>query len=604
MTDRDELTQWIFGSPEHRRFTQDSPVLPEVWLRYGEDPGARQDLLLTPDQHSSAALLMSALSERLLEEDAGKDRDEHGLAYNEGYVVAYVDFRQMVRAVVPLSRWSTQLSPPGDEDLAAWVGRLDLERLAAAPTVPKDARDEAFRPDFLVWYLRLIGQIAMGRKAGKTQNPKPRSPGQLRTWRRELNAGVSLLKGLQPPRPDRTPLLWVVNLNRIASTALNKSRLAVKADAAERVFAVKSDGLRWAIVDTGIDARHPAFRRRTEDGVQSEVPVAERASRSRIVATYDFTRLRPLVSGRTGDLPKRQRTELKRRVETGQAIDWDALKPHLEVRHDAYDPPTRSHGTHIAGIVGGVWRQKDDPEMPARFDLVGICPAIELYDLRVFGEDGGGEEFAIAAALQFVRHLNAHSDLQVIHGVNLSLSIPHDFANYAVGRTPICDECERVAGSGVVVVAAAGNEGQSKYRSAAGLEEDGYRTVAITDPGNAEGVITVGSTHRQNPHTYGVSYFSSRGPTGDGRAKPDLVAPGEKIAAPVPGGDYEVKDGTSQATAHVSGVAAMLMARHPELLAQPRTVKKILCETATDLGRERYFQGAGLIDALRALQEV
>jgi hypothetical protein len=602
MTDRAELTQWIFGSPEHRRFTQDSPVLPEVWLRYGEEPDDHQDLLLTPHQRSSAALLMSALSERLLEGDLGKDRGDHGLAYNEGYVVAYVDFRQMVRAVVPLSRWCTQLLPPEGEDLATWVRRLDLKRLAAAPTVPKEAGDDAFRPDFLVWYLTLIGKIATGKKAGKAQNP--RSPGQLQTWRRELNAGVRLLKGLQPARLDRTPPLWTVNLNRIAKTALNKSRLAVKADAAERVFAVKSDGLRWAIVDTGIDARHPAFRRRAEDGVLPEVPAAEPASGSRIVATYDFTRLRPLVSGRTGDLPRRQRKELESRVETGQAIDWDALKPHLAVPHDAYESPILSHGTHIAGIVGGDWRQKDDPEMPARFDLVGICPEIELYDLRVFGEDGTGEEFAIAAALQFVRHLNAHSDQQVIHGVNLSLSIPHDFANYAVGRTPICDECERVAGSGVVVVAAAGNEGQSKYRSAAGLEEDGYRTVAITDPGNAEGVITVGSTHRQNPHTYGVSYFSSRGPTGDGRAKPDLVAPGEKIAAPVPGHDYEVKDGTSQATAHVSGVAAMLMARHPELLAQPRAVKEILCETATDLGRERYFQGAGLIDALRALQEV
>ena len=55
------------------------------------------------------------------------------------------------------------------------------------------------------------------------------------------------------------------------------------------------------------------------------------------------------------------------------------------------------------------------------------------------------------------------------------------------------------------------------------------RLASITDPGNADGVITVGATHRFWPHTYGVSFFSSRGPTGDGRLKPDLVAPGEKI---------------------------------------------------------------------------
>ena len=53
--------------------------------------------------------------------------------------------------------------------------------------------------------------------------------------------------------------------------------------------------------------------------------------------------------------------------------------------------------------------------------------------------------------------------------------------------------------------------------------------LTINDPGNADLAITVGSTHRDMPHVYGVSYFSSKGPTGDGRLKPDLVAPGEKI---------------------------------------------------------------------------
>jgi serine protease AprX len=58
------------------------------------------------------------------------------------------------------------------------------------------------------------------------------------------------------------------------------------------------------------------------------------------------------------------------------------------------------------------------------------------------------------------------------------------------------------------------------------------------------------------------------------------------------------------AAPHVSGVAALLMARHREFVGQPVRVKKILCSTATDLGRERYFQGSGMIDALRALQSV
>jgi subtilisin family serine protease len=110
-----------------------------------------------------------------------------------------------------------------------------------------------------------------------------------------------------------------------------------------------------------------------------------------------------------------------------------------------------------------------------------------------------------------------------------------------------------------------------------------------------------------------VSFFSSRGPTGDGRLKPDLVAPGERIRAPFPrpaagdpgpGGEWGDLDGTSMAAPHVSGAAAMLMARYSELIGQPRRIKRILCESATDLGRERSFQGHGMLDVLRAFQSI
>ena len=214
------------------------------------------------------------------------------------------------------------------------------------------------------------------------------------------------------------------------------------------------------------------------------------------------------------------------------------------------------------------------------------------------------DEFTVIAALQFVRHLNAHKDLMVVHGVNLSLSVPHDVANYACGRTPVCEECERVVAAGVVVVAAAGNRGFNKSAEAEGGALGDYRYISITDPGNADGVITVGSTHRMMPHNYGVSYFSSRGPTGDGRTKPDLVAPGERIESCALNGYVETMDGTSMAAPHVSGAAALLMSRHRELIGQPRRIKDILCRTATDLGREPRFQGAGIVDVLRAIQSV
>ena len=361
------------------------------------------------------------------------------------------------------------------------------------------------------------------------------------------------------------------------------------------------------MLDSGIDATHPAFARRTGDEPLAETPDGLRAAGdSRIRATYDFTKLRALLAkeGTTEAEAMRAQSldEINQRLLSGRAVDWSLLLPLIEVPKDPYVPPAHEHGTHVAGVLAGDWRQAD-PQGAGDHDVQGVCPDMELYDLRVFDANGAGDEFAILAALQYVRWLNSNASAPVIHGVNLSLSLDHEVGAYACGRTPVCDECERLIGSGTVVVAAAGNEGRAYYSMASGTSE-GYRQISITDPGNADGVITVGATHRHQPHTYGVSYFSSRGPTGDGRLKPDLVAPGEKITAPVPNLGLKSLDGTSMAAPHVSGAAALLMARHPELIGSPREVKRVLCATATDLGRERYFQGSGVVDALRAIQAV
>jgi serine protease AprX len=149
-----------------------------------------------------------------------------------------------------------------------------------------------------------------------------------------------------------------------------------------------------------------------------------------------------------------------------------------------------------------------------------------------------------------------------------------------------------------------------------------YADMSITDPGNAELAITVGSTHKEMPHRYGVSYFSSRGPTGDGRSKPDLLAPGERIISCAAGQErdkyengpadppgsapvlYCEQSGTSMAAPHVSGAAAAFLSVRTEFIGQPERLKDILMQTAVDLRRERKFQGAGLVDLMKALQAV
>ena len=401
-----------------------------------------------------------------------------------------------------------------------------------------------------------------------------------------------------------------------------RSRLTVKADAAARLFDAKTAGIRWAVLDTGIDARHPAFKRRDASGAirarEPSAAAADDALNSRVVRTYDFLRIKELLDPDAPIQPVCRRRATRRDCSryarsSRAALRWAAPSTGRSssrcfashIRQSGYKPPQfDSHGTHVAGILAANWPEAAQ-QTPIQEPLYGVCPDLEMYDLRVLPDKptDTADEFTIIAALQFIRHLNAHKDVMLIHGVNLSLSVPHDVANYACGRTPVCEECERVVASGVVVVTAAGNRGFDKREREPSAFGD-YRYISITDPGNADGVITVGSTHRMLPHNYGVSYFSSRGPTGDGRTKPDLVAPGERIDSCALNDYFGTMDGTSMAAPHVSGAAALLLARHRELIGNPRRVKDVLARTATDLGREPRFQGAGMVDVLRAIQSI
>ena len=387
------------------------------------------------------------------------------------------------------------------------------------------------------------------------------------------------------------------------------------------------------MLDTGIDARNNAFRKSDpKTGKSFENPfgpgIEPNLNYTRIIETYDFTQFREVLatiheSENLNNLNSQSRKflikgnkqdrilqpeeldehimEISRALQNGRLLDWTVIAPFLRIPPSLMDyrPPVHPHGTHVAGIIGAC-----DSCDPLVEPLLGMCPGIDLYDIRVLNERGEGEEFNILAAIHFLRWLNNQKEGFMIHGANLSFSMPHDVASYACGHTPVCEACERLVAEGTVLVAAAGNLGQTLYTSSLGINAQGFRMVNITDPGNAESVITVGATHRNRPHTYGVSYFSSKGPTGDGRVKPDLVAPGEKIVSCVIDNGTDRMDGTSMAAPHVSGAAALLLAKHRELIGKPGKVKEILCNTATDLGREKYFQGYGMVDVLRAIQSV
>ncbi|KRQ98976.1 peptidase S8 [Bradyrhizobium valentinum] len=633
-----ELVEHILLGPiDDRRVLQDSPLLGDVWAAYALDPGVVQDVLITPHKNATAAVVAHIIprgialreQERKSETPPPPERPKvrAKVAYLQGLVGAKLYFDEVLRILVPLTQWWRQSKL---QERILKIDQANLRRLLEREPGRPGNNPENFTS--LERYIALAGLIYWIGRLERPTIPGSAPPQPVerlpllkvdQAFRRyqpyidEIIKGMFDLYGVIQANPHalasddpddseeaRTDgLIFQVSLNRVASAALDRSIPAVKADAAHSLFKVNCKNIVWAVLDSGIDAQHAALAD------------PDKPDRSRVRKTFDFTRIREIVSNDENDITPAELEELataagikpadasrylKEIAEDARAkrpINWGAVEKLITLKNPPQPPST--HGTHVAGIIGANGSATNHPD--------GMCPDIRLYDFRVLGKTIDDTEFAVIAALQYIRYVNERHSYITIHGANLSLSIPHNVRNYACGRTPVCNECERLVESGVVVVAAAGNRGFQKFELTDGGVFEGYAAFSITDPGNGESVITVGSTHGNWPHTYGVSFFSSRGPTGDGRLKPDLVAPGERVQSCITGGDHKEwgpESGTSMAAPHVSGAAAMLLARYEELIGQPRRVKRILCESATDLGRERSFQGHGMLDILRAFQSI
>jgi pimeloyl-ACP methyl ester carboxylesterase len=274
-------------------------------------------------------------------------------------------------------------------------------------------------------------------------------------------------------------------------------------------------------------------------------------------------------------------------------------------------PDRHGHGTHVAGIIAGTRTFPAAGAAPARV-ISGVAPEAKLHIYKVLDSEGNGEDAWIIKALDHVADTNERAGKLVIHGVNLSLGGPFDQSTYGCGHTPLCDELRRLWRQGVLVVLAAGNEGFAVLRSLEG-DIDANMDLSLGDPANLDDAIAVGSVHKENPHTYGVSYFSSRGPTADGRQKPDVVAPGERILScrhrmpkNLRGVDdeYVEMSGTSMAAPHVSGALAAFLSVRREFIGEADRVKQHLMRNCTDLNRDRSQQGAGLPNLVKMLVNI
>lgn len=283
-------------------------------------------------------------------------------------------------------------------------------------------------------------------------------------------------------------------------------------------------GITIAILDTGIFPRHMDFMDPAEQ------------NRSRIVGFLDFIRHK--------------------------------YEPPLESWENAYDD--NGHGTHIAGIAAG-------SGILSNGLYRGIAPECSILALKVLDYHGGGNMEHVLPAIEW---LLTHQYDFPVHVVNISVgtSLP----KYNREDSLLIQLVNQLWKQGMVVVAAAGNDGPSSY--------------SIGAPGISRKIITVGASDDYQTTSSGgrlISNYSSRGPTAYCVKKPDIVAPGSNIISCGRNG-YTKKSGTSMSTPMVSGAAALLLSKKPYL--SPKEVKMCFKNCARNLGMPHRYQGWGLLD--------
>ncbi|HVF56108.1 MAG TPA: S8 family serine peptidase [Pyrinomonadaceae bacterium] len=385
---------------------------------------------------------------------------------------------------------------------------------------------------------------------------------------KNVNARVVNLSPSSVENLARRSDVRYVSLDRGVRT-LGHLSLTTGTDAARAMggaTAYAGTGLGIAVLDSGIDPRHVSYDDAT--------------NRTRIVYRQDFT----------GE-----------RDASGQPVTDDIY----------------GHGSHVAAIAAGTGGV-------AQGAYQGIAPNARLVNLRVLDSQGKGTVSGVLGALDWVM-TNRANPAYNIRVVNMSLGTA---AIDSYRNDPLCLAVRRLVDEGVVVVAAAGNEG----RDSAGNKIYGQ----IHSPGNEPSAITVGASNTYGTDARdddGVTSYSSRGPTRsfstdssgvrhyDNLVKPDLVAPGNRIIAAQAPENFLVTNnpsldanvatnalkeqmylsGTSMATPVVAGAAALLLQANPKLT--PNMVKMILMYTAQPLrGFNNFEHGAGQVNLEGAMR--
>jgi serine protease AprX len=271
------------------------------------------------------------------------------------------------------------------------------------------------------------------------------------------------------------------------------------------------------------------------------------------------------------------------------------------------------HGTHVAGLAAGNGQI-------AGGAYEGVAPDANIINLRVLNSKGVGTTAGLLAALNWVYNNRSVYNIRVVN-MSLGASAVDSYKN-----DPVCRAARKLVDAGIVVAAAAGNDG----KDANGKKIYGQ----IHSPGDEPSAITVGATNTFGTDTRAddvVATYSSRGPTRgfytdangvkhyDNLIKPDIVAPGNKLVSAEsasnllvrttpslddwvstsPTSDMMTLSGTSMATPIVAGSAALLIQVNPKLT--PNMIKALMMYTAQQLrGFNAFEQGAGQLNVAGA----
>ncbi|MGY5036019.1 S8 family serine peptidase [Streptomyces sp. 900116325] len=272
--------------------------------------------------------------------------------------------------------------------------------------------------------------------------------------------------------------------------------------------------------------------------------------------------------------------------DTGKGVDVAVLDTGIDAEHpdlvgqiaasqsfvtDEDVTDRHGHGTHVASTIAGTGAASDGKEK-------GVAPGARLHIGKVLSDEGSGQQSWVLAGMEWAA-VDQHADI-----INMSLgtSDPSD------GTDPLSTAVDHLsAETGALFVVAAGNTGTDQ---------------SIGSPAAADAALTVGAVDSSDD----VAWFSSRGPRVDGGLKPEITAPGVAVLAarsqysPFGEGSYLTFSGTSQATPHVAGAAALLAAAHPKLTGSQ--LKDLLASSSKQTRAWNAFQaGSGRVDVPSAL---